>query len=328
MGATHVQAITSMPEVELAAVAEQNEKALSGDLSGAGGNLGRESGAFDFSRAAKFTDWRNMMIESDVDAVDICLPTEFHYEATLEALACGKHVLVEKPMALTAVECAEMLAAARRAGKMLMVAHVLRFWPEYLELLRFFDNAESGAVKRARFMRRCALPDWSRWLPDEKRSGGAVLDLLIHDVDQALALFGSPDEVECRSLGPVDTMDAVLHYRNGVDVELQGGWYPSGTPFSMGFEIERARGAMKLDEGRLQVRRALREGESPNEGWEPAQVAEGDGYRNEISYFIQCCREGRAPARCLPEDSARAVELALLLRQARLEGGERLPCRI
>jgi len=317
-----------MPEVELAAVAEQNEKALSGDLSAAGGNLGREGGAFDFSRAAKFTDWRNMMIESDVDAVDICLPTEFHYEAALEALACGKHVLVEKPMALSAVDCAEMLAAAKRAGKTLMVAHVLRFWPEYLELRRFFDNAESGAVKRARFLRRCALPDWSRWLPDEKRSGGAVLDLLIHDVDQALSLFGSPDEVECRSLGPVDTMDAVLHYRNGVDVELQGGWYPSGTPFSMGFEIERAHGAMKLNEGRLQVRRALREGEGPSEAWEPAQVAEGDGYRNEISYFIQCCREGRAPVRCLPEDSARAVELALLLRQSRLEGGKRLPCRM
>ena len=92
-------------------------KALSGDLSGAGGNLGRGGAAFDFSRARKFTDWRSMILESDVDAVDLCLPTEFHCEATLAALARGKHVLVEKPMALTAVECAEMLAAAEGAGK-------------------------------------------------------------------------------------------------------------------------------------------------------------------------------------------------------------------
>lgn len=326
MGATHVQAMASMPGVEVAAVADQNEKALSGDLSGAGGNLGRGGAAFDFSRAQKFTDWRSMISESDVDAVDICLPTEFHCEATLAALARGKHVLVEKPMALTASECAEMLAAARRAGKTLMVAHVLRFWPEYLELRRFLDEAEPGAVKRARFERRCALPNWSRWLSDEKRSGGAALDLLIHDVDQALALFGPPDEVECRSLGPVDTMDAALHYANGLHVELRGGWYPSGTPFSMGFEIERERGTLKLEDGRLQVRRELRGSQGvANDGWEPVHVAEGDGYRNEIGYFIQCCREGSPPSRCLPEDSARAVGLALLLKQARLEGGKRPP---
>ena len=329
MGATHVQAIASMPGVEVAAVSAREEKALSGDLSEAGGNLGRGGAAADFSRAQKFSDWRSMISESDVDAVDICLPTEFHCEATLAALARGKHVLVEKPMALTAVECAEMLAAAGRAGKTLMVAHVLRFWPEYLELRRFLDETGLGAVKRARFERRCALPDWSHWLPDEKRSGGAVMDLLIHDVDQALALFGPPDEVECRSLGPVDSMDAALHYANGVDVELLGGWYPSGTNFSMGFEIERARGTMKLEDGRLQVRRELRESQGvANNGWEPVQVAEGDGYRNEIAYFIQCCREGASPARCLPEDSARAVRLALLLKQARHEAGKRLPCRM
>jgi predicted dehydrogenase len=328
MGATHIQAMSSMPGVEVAAVAAQSEKALSGDLSEAGGNLGRGGAAFDFSRAQKFTDWRTMLLESDVDAVDICLPTEFHSEATLAALARGKHVLVEKPMALTAVECTEMLAAAGRAGKTLMVAHVLRFWPEYLELRRFLDEPDLGAVKRATFERRCALPDWSHWLPDEKRSGGAVLDLLIHDVDQALALFGPPDEVECRSLGPVDTMDAALHYANGVDVELLGGWYPSGTTFSMGFEIERARGTMKLEDGRLQVRREPRGGQDANAGWEPVPVAGGDGYRNEIAYFIQCCRDGAPPARCLPEDSARAVRLALLLKQARLEAGKRLPCRM
>jgi len=331
MGATHVQAMALMPGVEVAAVAEQNEKALSGDLSGAGGNLGRGGAAFDFSHAQKFTDWRNMILESDVDAVDICLPTEFHCEATLAALARGKHVLVEKPMGLTEGECTEMLAAAGRAGKTLMVAHVLRFWPEYLELRRFFDNAELGAVKRARFERHCALPDWSRWLPDEKRSGGAALDLLIHDVDQALALFGPPDEVECRSLGPVDTMDAALHYANGVDVELRGGWYPGGTPFSMGFEIEWARGTLKFEDGRLQVRRelrGLREAHDANAEWEPVQGPEGDGYRNEIGYFLQCCLEGAPPARCLPEDSARAVRLALLLKQARLEDGKRLPCRM
>lgn len=323
MGATHIQAMASIAGVEVAAVSAPDEKALSGDLSRAGGNLGRGAGIFDFSRVQKFTDWRSMILESDVDAVDICLPTEFHCEATLDALSHGKHVLVEKPMALTAGECGEMLKASERAGKTLMVAHVLRFWPEYLELRRFVDNAELGPLKRARFERRCAVPDWSQWLLDEKRSGGAVLDLLIHDVDQALALFGLPEELECRGSGPVDTMEAALHYANGVTVELRGGWYPSGTPFFMGLEVERARGTMKLGEGGLQVK-----GQGADVEWGPAQVAEGDPYRSEISYFIQCCRQGMAPARCLPEDSARAVRLALLLTEAKLKAGKRLPCKM
>jgi len=325
MGATHIQAMTSVPGAVLAAVAARNEKALSGDLSEAGGNLDRGAAVVDFSGVAKFQDWRAMITTSDVEAVDICLPTEFHCEATLLAFEHGKHVLVEKPMALTAAECSEMLAAAHRAGKTLMVAHVLRFWPEYLELRRSIDNGGLGAVRRAIFERLCGLPDWSKWLTDSARSGGAIVDLLIHDVDQAIALFGLPQEVECRSVEAVDTIEAVLLYSSGLEVRIRGGWYPSGTPFSMGFEVEGTRGTMKLEGGRLEVKNSA-EARNTATGWEPVTVPKGDGYESEIAYFVDCCREGRAPSRCLPEDSARAVQLSILLRQARLEEGRRLPC--
>jgi predicted dehydrogenase len=125
-------------------------------------------------------------------------------------------------------------------------------------------------------------------------------------------------------------LDAVLHYAEGLDVRVRGGWYPSGTPFSMGFQIDRAHGTMRLKDGSLQIRQP-RIGErreagddDATGGWEPAQVASGDGYVNEIAYFVDCCRRGQTPDRCSPADSARAVRLALLLKQARLEA-QRLP---
>ncbi len=318
MGATHLNALKAIEGVEIAAVASSNPKALQGDLSGTGGNLGREVGLFDFSRATKFTDWRALILDPALDAVDICLPTYLHLESAVLALDAGKHVLVEKPMALDAAQCDAILDAANRSEKIFMVAQVLRFWPEYCALHKLHQSAAAGTIREAAFFRRCSLPDWSPWLSDESRSGGAVMDLLVHDIDQALDLFGLPDSIEARSLGPVDTLSALLHYRDGISVSIQGGWFPTGTPFSMGFRVAGDRGGLELKDGALS---AITHGE-----WRPIPTPEGDGYLAELSYFIECCRNGSPPGRCLPLESARAVKLALLLKESRSQGGTRLPC--
>jgi predicted dehydrogenase len=318
MGATHLNAFKAIEGVEIAAVASSNPKALEGDLRGTGGNLGREVGLFDFSSADKFTDWRALIRDPALDAVDICLPTYLHLEATVLALDAGKHVLVEKPMALTAPQCDAILDAANRSEKIFMVAQVLRFWPEYCALHKLHQSAAPGAIREAAFFRRCGLPDWSPWLSDESHSGGAIIDLLVHDIDQALDLFGLPDSVEARSLGPVDTLDASLHYRDGISVFLQGGWYPAGTPFAMGFRVAGDRGGLELKNGVLS---AMTHGQ-----WNPVPTPAGDAYLAELSYFIECCQNGSPPGRCLPLESARAVKLALLLKESRSQGGTRLPC--
>ena len=76
--------------------------------------------------------------------MDICLPTELHPTVSTAALAAGKHVLCEKPMALTEADCEAMIAAAEKAKRMLMIGQVLRFWPEYMAMQEF------GAVERIR----------------------------------------------------------------------------------------------------------------------------------------------------------------------------------
>ncbi len=320
MGATHLNAFRGIDRVEIAAVSSTNRKALEGDLSDAGGNLGRETGAFDFSAVTKFADWHDLLDDPRVDAVDICLPTYLHVEAALLALEAGKHVLVEKPMALDAAQCDAILNAASRSKQILMVAQVLRFWPEYVALREFLQAGGVGRVLEVAFFRRCGLPDWSAWLSDESRSGGAILDLLVHDIDQALHLFGMPNSVAARSLGPVDTLDASLHYRDGTTVSLQGGWYPAGEPFAMGFRVSTEHGGSELKDG---VSSSKTNGEWCNIASPP-----GDAYQAELSYFIDCCHSGSRPVKCLPIESARAVKLALLLKESRRHGGIKLPCTI
>ena len=319
MGATHLSAFRAIDGVEIAAVSSTNHKALEGDLSGAGGNLGREAGAFDFSAVSKFTDWHDLLEDRAVDAVDICLPTYLHVEATVLALQAGKHVLVEKPMALDAAQCDAILDAASRSKQVFMVAQVLRFWPEYVALRKFLAGV-SGPVREAAFFRRCGLPDWSAWLSDESRSGGAILDLLVHDIDQALHLFGLPDSVAVPSLGPVDTVDASLYYREGTSVSIQGGWYPAGEPFAMGFRVSTDRGGLELRDGVLSGK--------TNGEWSNIAPPPGDAYQAELSYFIGCCRSGSRPGECLPLESATAVKLALLLKESRRQGGTKLSCSI
>ena len=201
MGATHLAAFHKLPNVQVSAICATNERVLSGDLTQVGGNLNLPKAQYDFSAIHKYTDWRDVLKDPALEAVDICLPTDLHVPVTVAALAAGKHVLCEKPMALDTDGCDRMASAATQHGRVLMIGQVLRFWPEYLTLEQFVKQ-QGHHMTAARFVRSAGLPAWSRWLPDEKRSGGAVLDLLVHDVGQALWLFGMPG-TSCRKVvGP------------------------------------------------------------------------------------------------------------------------------
>ena len=316
MGATHLGAFSKLKDVEVAAVCARNPQALSGDLSHVGGNLNREAGVYDFSNVRKYTDWREIVRDPALDAIDICLPTDAHLAVSLAAFAEGKHVLCEKPMALSTSDCERMIAAAESHRRIFMVGQVLRFWPEYLYLENFVKS-ERRSIVSATFSRRAAMPDWNPWLMDESRSGGAILDLLIHDIDQALSLFGRPEQVSAKSLEGSDSMTATLTYADGLQVRIEGGWFGAETPFSMGFAAQARE--RELDFTAEGLRLNATKVELP---------AAEDAYEAELAYFIECCQNNRQPDRCLPRDSAEGVELALLLKQSRSLEGTPLKCKI
>jgi predicted dehydrogenase len=319
MGATHLSACSKIEGCEVAAVSTRDQKTLSGDLSHIGGNLGREGPFPDFSAAAKYTDWRELIHDPNIDAVDICLPTDLHEAAAVGALEAGKHVLCEKPMALSNAGCERMLRAAETQGRILMIGHVLRFWPAYVYLRKFITSGEYGRIKSATFIRQSGVPDWSSWLPDPERSGGAILDLLIHDIDQALALFGPPQGLRAKSLGEGDTVAATLIQEGGPELRIQGGWFAAGTPFSMSFQVQAERAQLDYSQAGLVLNDLSGQRNV-------IELGDDDPYTAQLSYFVNCCQSGRQPELGSPQDAAAAVEVALLLKESRARNGELVLC--
>ncbi len=320
MGATHLAAFSKVPDVQVTGICTQSERSLAEHLSQASGNLGRTPTQFDFSGVRHWTHWRELVLDPEIDAIDICLPTDLHATVSIAALTAGKHVLCEKPMALTAAECDRMLATAEEQKRVLMIGHVLRFWPEYEMFGEFVSSGHHGAIVSARFVRSCGLPDWSSWLPVEARSGGAVIDLLIHDVDQALKLFGMPQRIAAMPLPDADTITATLNYDHGLDVQIEGGWLLPGAPFAMGFQAKSERALLELTPEGLFV--------NDETGRRQMQSSKSDAYDAEIAYFVECCRTGNKPELCPPRQSAEAVKLALLLKESRRNGGEPIKCSV
>ncbi len=324
MGSAHLNAYLELPDVEVAAVSSANPRALSGDLTQAGGNLGAQHRIHDFSSLRKYSAWRDLVNDPQLDAIDVCLPTDLHAPVSIAALEAGKHVLCEKPMALSADDCDRMMAAAQQHNRVLMIGHVLRFWPEYLYLQDFVHSGRYGPIQSATFVRRCGVPAWSRWLTDESRSGGAIVDLLIHDIDQALLLFGSPQRVSGKSIGPGDTLMSALLYPGGPEVRIQGGWFAADSPLSMSFDVHAAAARLEWTPAGLLL------SDQTGERKRIDSLAPGGAavYQREIAYFLDCCRTGVEPVRSTPHDAARALKLALLLKQSRSEGGEQLECSV
>lgn len=325
MGLTHLKAWTSLAGVELAAVSSDDPRVLSGDLSHVQGNLGTGGATFDFSGAEKYADALDCVRRSAAAAVDLCLPTYLHAPVTIAALEAGKHVLVEKPMALDESECRRMIDAAKAAGRVLMSAQVLRFFPVYRHLMDAVRSGALGSIRHALFRRRCAAPAWGGWLWDKAKSGGGVFDLLIHDIDMMQVLFGQPDTVQ--AWGPedlthgLDLITAQFNYP-GFAVTVTGGWHhKKDYPFSMEYTVAGDEGVLDYSSAGRDLTLFTRGG-----GATPVALADTDGYQAEIEYFLNCARSGAVPEDCTPESSLSAVALTRAAARARAQQGVPVSC--
>lgn len=328
MGSTHLNALLSIPGAELAAVCSRDEKKLSGDLSAVQGNIGGPGEKLDFSRVAKYRQVRRVLEDPSVEAVDICLPTSLHAPVAIQAMQAGKHVLVEKPMALDAESARQMATEAKHQNRVLMVAQVLRFFPMYEVLFDILARASIGPARMAIFRRRCAAPAWSGWLADPQQSGGGVFDLLIHDVDMCLHLFGKPEAISATGhqalASGVDIITAELHYPGRFTAIVTGGWHhPKSYPFSMEYTVVADGGTVEYSSLARPPTMYRANGEI-----EPLPMVDKDGFRAEIEYFLDCCRRGASPDLCPPEESADAVALARCMLEARSRNGEKIRCHL
>ncbi len=324
MGMTHIKAMQNVPRAQLAAVVSEDPKKLAGDLSGIGGNLGTSGETMDFSQVAKYSNIDGLLQDPTIDGVDLCLPTHLHAPLAIQALRAGKHVLVEKPMALDGEQCDRMMAEAEQAGKILMAAQVLRFWPCYVALRETLPRL--GSFRSALFRRKCAGPAWAKWIRDKSLSGGGVFDLVIHDADMCVHLFGPPQMVSATGHEDlergIDTVEAQLFYNDGFVATISGGWHhPKAYPFSMEYTVVCDGGTVDYSSAGREAMLYRADGEA-----EPLKLPPGDGFEAEIAYFAECGDLGKAPELCKPAESATAVKLTRILDEARFKNGEKVLC--
>ena len=189
------------------------------------------------SDAPIYDDWRELVERDDVDAVTICSPNAFHCEQALAAARAGKHVLVEKPVAVSADEADEMIAAARDAGVVLQVAHNLRYVPSVIAARDAIGRVGNIVGLRAAFGH--AGPQvWAKdasWFFDKQRSGGgALIDLGIHIIDVVNFVTRlEAREVTAMTFGDDPCEDAaqlVLSFDNGAIGSVHASWVARPAP--------------------------------------------------------------------------------------------------
>lgn len=218
IGRMHFDAFSSLDDVIVTAVAARTNA---------------PTGITRYSRPA------DMIRSDEVDAVVVALPTFMHADAASEALAAGKPVLVEKPLAVDPAEAEGLVAQVEATGVPLQVAQVLRYSAQPLELASRLQSPEFGDPVDLRFARECTAPDWSAWILDPQLSGGALHDLMIHDLDFVYSVYGLPHAVAARAHesveGALDHVEITLTYSGAREftVTVAGSWrMPTAYPFT------------------------------------------------------------------------------------------------
>lgn len=185
-----------------------------------------------------------------VDVVDICSPTHLHLEQTRAAAAAGRHVVCEKPLARSVADAEAMRDACAAAGVQLLVAHVLRYFPDYSDAHDRAAGGEIGALREINAMRAGYLPSKAsdNWFTDMAISGGPMLDLMIHDFDFARWMGGAVLEVSARASGTIDDHAFVtLKHAGGVVSNIEGGWHLPPGHFRTRLEVIGSTGAIRAD---------------------------------------------------------------------------------
>ena len=251
MGVTHYKAIARVRGARVAAIFTRDRHKLRGDWRQVTGNFGDSGGVQDLSGIRCHDDLEALLHDDGIDLVHICLPTPLHRSSTLMALRAGKHVFLEKPIAVDLRDADLMVAEASRQQRLFMVAHVLRFFPEFRIVKELTEERRFGAVRAAHFKRVIAHPEWLA-RGDIAASGGAAIDLHIHDCDFVRFLFGMPQAVTSSGVvdrqGLIEHIHTLYHYGGPLTITSEAGWLSQqGCPFEHGYDVYFEKATLKYN---------------------------------------------------------------------------------
>jgi UDP-N-acetylglucosamine 3-dehydrogenase len=303
MAKTHASAYQSIEGVQVAAFAD----ALPGSL---------DTVCKQYNAKA-YTNYDELINDASLDIIDVCLPTPLHKENTIKALATGKHVFCEKPVARTLADAMEVKKAVEQAKGKFMVGHVVRFFPEFMLIKQLIDEGKVGTVGTARTSRIAPQPHGVKdWYENATMSGGVVLDLIIHDFDYLNWFFGKPKRVYAQGLFKrtdleMDYALVVIRYESGVIAHVEGSWAePSG--FNVRAEICGSKGILDVEPYKeAPVSINLRNATTAQAGViVPESPMIESPYTTEIKHFVDCILNNQTP-RVTVDDAIYALKIGL-----------------
>jgi predicted dehydrogenase len=314
IGKVHADAYRQLQNAKLVAVVDNvREKGL---------QMAREHGAEYYENLDQC-----LQEVKEIDNVDICAPTFLHQPLTALAAENGKNVFCEKPMALSLDEADQMIEVIEKNKVQGMIGHVLRFWPEYIKARQLVQSGNLGQPLHAYCERLAVLPDWHQgdWGLNEKYSGGAAVDLHIHDLDFLIWLLGKPEVVMAQGVYNPDNIKqgGMVHiatniqFANGVAALAEGGWAFKGAfPFTMIFRILCTEGTIEwiLRAGKNIEKRDQASKVTvyrPDGSIEELDVDSTDAYLLECQYFVDRTHNGKPIEEATFQDGKAALQLAL-----------------
>jgi predicted dehydrogenase len=305
-GESHLQAFRAVPQAEVAALFDlDTERARRmGELFG----IPRVCGSLE-----------EICALGDLHAIDVVTPEETHLEPVVTALARGKHVFVEKPLATDLAHCARMIDAACASGRFLMPGHLLRFETKYAMIRDALAAGSLGDVVSMHARRnrpKSLLPVYGRTHP--------ALENCIHDVDLMLWYAGTPVRrvraFARRATGRrhPDTFWGFLEFEGGAIGVVETIWMlPKGAGIGLddAFQLIGSEGVanLQLYPGTLSFWKEQGY-ELPDSGYDPRVAGAARGaLRDELAYFCECILENRSPEVVTTQDAMRAVRVVLAL---------------
>ncbi|WP_168122863.1 Gfo/Idh/MocA family oxidoreductase [Paenibacillus sp. HB172176] len=296
LGGVHAAAYAAMDEVELTGLCDSNRETAEA--------LSRKTGA------PAFESFEQMLEEIECEAVSIALPSFLHKEFTLLAAKARKHIICEKPIALTLEDASEMIACCEEHGVKLFIGHVVRFFPDYVDLKQAIDNGAIGNPAVAHASRIGGHP--GRWYTDASRSGGIIVDLMIHDLDFLRWSLGKVSSVYALHSANAEQEYSLvtLRFASGAVANVEGHWgYPG--PFQTKAEIAGDGGVIRADSMKSS---SIVIHKKDSDTGKTAAVLGSPAYRNpyelQLKHFLDCIRDGSEPI-VSAIDARKALELAL-----------------
>ncbi len=303
MGTTHWGIYKGLKDVRIVAIADIDAAKRKGDISKVVGNIGGGDNLkpLDLTGVAVYKSAAELIANADVDIVDICVPTPDHANIIIDALAAGRHVFCEKPLCRDATQLKKIVSATKKAKGFFNVGLCVRAWPEYRHAYEFFKSGKAGKMKTATFKRISPSVDgnsWRNWYLDGNVSGGALLDMHVHDVDEVNYFFGKPKSLRAVGAsvisknGGIDHVVSTFDYGDGTLVMAEGGWAAAkGTPFEMSFMIVCEKATLKLDPSGYHIYMANGKTLTPKYDVKAGPT----GWHQELAYFVDCVRKGVRP---------------------------------